>query len=83
MPKNNTKLTEEAAFIASLGTKKEKQPVARVSDPDDGKWEKPSALSWFRMLKGHRLDYRPHTQTWQYRGKTKSGDVLKFIKQHS
>jgi hypothetical protein len=47
---------------------------------DDGGWEKHTEFHWSRVVVDHRLDYWPSRKKFQYRGKVRRGDVIKFIK---
>ena len=47
---------------------------------DDGNWTKHTQYHWSRLVAGKRLDYWPSRKKWQYDGKVKRGDVVKFIK---
>ena len=46
---------------------------------DDGKWTKHSEYHWSRIVSGKRLDYWPSRKKYQYGGKVRRGDVIKFI----
>lgn len=47
---------------------------------DDGRWIKHTEFHWSRMLNGKKLDYWPSRKKWQYAGKVRRGDVVKFIR---
>lgn len=47
---------------------------------DDGGWVKHTEFHWARMVAGHKLDFWPSKQKFQYRGKIRHGDVYQFIK---
>lgn len=46
---------------------------------NDGGWTIHTEYHWSRMLNGKKLDYWPSRKKWQYGGKVRRGDVLKFI----
>ncbi len=48
-------------------------------EKDDGGWTKHSPHHWTRDLCGHRLQYWPSRNKFHYRGKTRRGDVYKFM----
>lgn len=55
-----------------------KQRNLEKADPDG--WEKHTQWHWSRDLNGHRLDYWPSRNKFQYQGKTICGDVKGFIR---
>lgn len=46
----------------------------------DSAWRKCHDTHWQTTIMGEVLDYWPGTMKWRYRGKTQTGDVLKFIR---
>lgn len=46
---------------------------------DDGNWTQHTEFHWSRMLAGHKLYYWPSRKKWQYQGRVRRGNVLKFI----
>lgn len=47
---------------------------------DDGGWTKHTEYHWSRTLNGHRLDFWPSRNKFQYKGKVKRGDVHAYIR---
>lgn len=45
----------------------------------DARWKKHSRYHWSMKINGHVLQYWPSRKKFQYRGKTKRGDVNSFI----
>ncbi len=60
-----------------------KAAMASAMDPknNDGGWHMHNEFHWSRMVAGKRLDYWPSRRKFQYGGKVRRGDVLKFIAQ--
>ena len=46
-----------------------------------GEWVCRHDTHWQTTLKGETLDYWPGTMKWRWQGRTRTGDVLKFIRQ--
>ena len=47
---------------------------------DDGGWTKHTPHHWSRNLAGHKLNYWPSRNKFQYRGKVRRGDVFALIR---
>ncbi len=47
---------------------------------DDGQWTKHTEFHWSRMVAGHKLDFWPSRNKFQYRGKVRRGNVYDFMK---
>ncbi len=47
---------------------------------DDGNWVKHTEWHWSRNVNGERLDYWPSRKKFQFRNKTRRGDIYAFIK---
>jgi hypothetical protein len=46
---------------------------------NDGGWTIHTDYHWSRIVAGHRLDYWPSRKKFQYCGKVRRGDVIRFI----
>lgn len=46
-----------------------------------GEWTKCHDTHWQTVLKGETLDYWPGTLKWRWQGKTRTGNVVKFIRE--
>lgn len=53
--------------------------LAEAHRDNDGGWTIHTDYHWSRDLKGHRLDYWPSRKKFRYRGRTRRGDVMRFI----
>jgi hypothetical protein len=49
---------------------------------DDGGWIKHGKFHWSRTVDGARLDYWPSRKKFQFRGKVRRGDVMRFVASH-
>ncbi len=58
-----------------------KQFLKKAVASDDGLWTKHTEFHWSRLVAGQRLDYWPSRKKFQYEGKVKRGDVVRFIKE--
>jgi len=54
--------------------------MALAVQNDDGAWTKHTEFHWSRVVAGHKLDYWPSRNKFQYKGKVQRGDVYLFIK---
>lgn len=53
--------------------------AARLDKLGEHRWTKCHDTHYQCTLLGDTLDYWPGTQKWRWRGKTRTGDVLRFI----
>ena len=77
-------MTEEMRVVKAHGKAKFDNDrglfMTKANAADDGGWTKHSEYHWSRMVAGHKLDYWPSRNKFQYRGKVRRGDVYAFMK---
>jgi hypothetical protein len=50
---------------------------------DDGKWTKHSKYHWSRQLGGQQLDFWPTRKKFRHNGRTRRGDMMKYIRDNT
>lgn len=51
----------------------------RLASADDTGWSKHTEHHWFRTIGGHKLDYWPSSNKYQYKKRMYRGAMPKFI----
>ena len=55
--------------------------LANLAAADKTGWTIHCKTHWYRELCGDRLDYWPSVSKFRWRGETRVGDVMRFIRQ--
>jgi hypothetical protein len=51
----------------------------RLETADDDGWSKHTEHHWYRTVDGHKLDYWPSSNKYQYKNRMYRGAMAKFI----
>lgn len=75
-------MSDMGEAFAALREERKQHRRRNLAKADPTGWTQHTAYHWSRTLAGHRLDYWPSANKWQWQGKVMTGDVQQFIAKH-